>query len=139
MEKRLRKLSEVTIENSVDLDGPIESDLLIIGWGSSRGVIDEARERLEGGAKVTSHAHVRVLMPFPTAELAPSVAKAKKIVVVENNGTGQLAGLVKQHLACADKMETLLKYNGEPFYPNEIEAKLKELVAWQPLKTSVTI
>jgi 2-oxoglutarate ferredoxin oxidoreductase subunit alpha len=141
MDKRMRKLASMNLPDAVDIQGDKDSDLLIIGWGSSRGVIDEAKERWleEMPDTKISHAHVKLLMPFPAEDLQSYVKQAKNILVVENNATGQLAGLIRQHVGGADKMETLLKYNGEPFYPLEIETKLKEMIEWQPSKTSVMI
>lgn len=129
MDKRLRKIGRALVADGVKAVGPEDSDVLVVGWGSSIGPIREAMERVAGTGTVYSHAHVRVMMPFPTDELKPYLEKAKKVLVVENNGTGQLAALIRQHAGCADKMESLLKYNGEPFYPREIEKKLKELAA----------
>lgn len=139
MDKRIRKLQNITIPDSIDITGPIESDILIIGWGSTRGVIEEAKERLQNDGVSIAHAHVKVLMPFPLNELNPYIKGAKRVLFVENNSTAQLAGLTRQHIGAAEKMDTLLKYNGEPFYPFEIENRLKEMSTWQRLKTSVMI
>jgi 2-oxoglutarate ferredoxin oxidoreductase subunit alpha len=139
MDKRLRKMQGLAIPDSVEFVGADDSDILIIGWGSSRGVIEEARERLLNEGANVSHAHVKVLMPFPTGDLAPHIQQAKRVLIVENNSTGQLAALIRQHVGQADKIETLLKYNGEPFYPYEIENKLKGMSEWLHLKTSVMI
>jgi 2-oxoglutarate ferredoxin oxidoreductase subunit alpha len=139
MDKRQRKLENVSIPDSVDFTGPKDSDILIIGWGSSRGVIEEARERLLEEGVTIAHAHVKVLMPFPSDEIEPYIKGANKVLFVENNSTGQLAGLTKQHIGTIQNMEMLLKYNGEPFYPHEVEVKLKELIEWQHLKISVTM
>jgi 2-oxoglutarate ferredoxin oxidoreductase subunit alpha len=139
MNKRQRKMKDFSIPNSVEFTGSEDSDILIIGWGSSRGVIDEARQRLLEEDVAVAHAHVKVLMPFPTEELAPYINKAGKVLFVENNSTGQLAALTRQNVGKLENMATLLKYNGDPFYPHEIEAKLKEMIEWQRLKTSVTM
>ncbi len=138
MDKRLRKMKNMTIPHSVGFSGPKNSDLLIVGWGSTRGVIEEAVERLSSEFTV-SHVHIKVLMPFPTEEMKDLIKDVKHVLVVENNSTGQLAALLRQHVECGDKCESLLKYNGEPFYPREIESKIKGMTTWQHLKNSVTI
>jgi 2-oxoglutarate ferredoxin oxidoreductase subunit alpha len=139
MDKRLRKMKNISVPDAVDFTGPVDSDILIVGWGSSRGVIEEARERLLKEGITVSHAHVKVLMPFPVVEITPYIQGAKKVLFVENNSTGQLQKLTSQHVRNMENDETLLKYNGEPFYPHEIEKKLKEMSSWQLLKTSVTM
>ncbi|MNG29397.1 2-oxoglutarate ferredoxin oxidoreductase subunit alpha [compost metagenome] len=80
----------------------------------------------------TNHATVRLIHPFPAEQLRPLVEKAKQVIVVENNATGQLADQIKLHVGHADKIKNVTKYNGNPFLPAEIEQKCKELtLAWQ--------
>lgn len=132
MEKRMEKLKHVKVTNPIIVDAPhAESDLLIIGMGSTGGTIDEARERLKQEGIKTNHITVRLLHPFPVAELKPYADKARKIVVVENNATAQLASLIKLHLGQAEKIQSVLKYNGNPFLPAEIYKECKELIVWQ--------
>ena len=45
------------------------------------------------------------------------VAKAKKVVVVENNATGQLANIIKMNVGGHDKIGQCTKYDGTPFLP----------------------
>ncbi len=52
-------------------------------------------ERLEQDGIKVNHAHIRLIHPFPADELLPYVQGAKKVVVVENNATGQLANILK--------------------------------------------
>lgn len=102
-------------------------DLLIVGFNSTRGAIEEAMERLEKDGIKVNHAHVRLIHPFPTNEMLPLVEKAKKVVVVENNATGQLANIIKMNVGHAQKIVSALKYDGNPFLPHEIHTKCKEL------------
>ncbi|GAA0368724.1 2-oxoacid:acceptor oxidoreductase subunit alpha [Bacillus horti] len=139
MDKRLRKIQNMSIKDGVELNGEQESDLLVIGWGSSKGVIEEAMERLEGEGLSISHAHVKVLLPFPTEELQAYIQGAKQVLFVENNATAQLAALTRQHISQITHAGELLKYNGDPFYPHEIEKKLREMKECQHLKTFVTM
>ncbi len=135
MDKRMEKMKHVSknVTNAIKVEERYqEPDLLIIGMGSTGGTIDEARERLEQEGIKTNHVTVRLIHPFPAEELKPYLAKAKQVVVVENNATGQLADQIKLHAGYADKINNVLKYNGNPFLPAEIHQKCKELtVAWQ--------
>ncbi len=45
--------------------GDPEGDLLIVGWGSTKGVIEEAVERLRGEGLRVSSMHLRFLQPMP--------------------------------------------------------------------------
>ncbi|GIO11599.1 2-oxoglutarate ferredoxin oxidoreductase subunit alpha [Cohnella xylanilytica] len=128
MEKRLRKLDSLRISNAVKADAPNENpDLVIVAMGSTGGTIDEARQRLAAEGVTTNHVTVRQLHPFPTELLEPHLKSAKKVVVLENNATGQLANLIKQNAGYHDKIENLLKYDGTPFLPSEIHQACKEL------------
>src|SRR5690606_7721832 len=92
MDKRLRKLDFLNFETPVHVNAPHEeADVLIVGFSSTRGAIEEVQERLSAEGVKVNHAHIRLLFPFPAAEVAPLVAGAKKVVVVENNKTRQLA------------------------------------------------
>ncbi|CAG7602169.1 2-oxoglutarate oxidoreductase subunit KorA [Paenibacillus solanacearum] len=133
MDKRLGKLKNMKVTNPILVDAPHEQpDLLIIGMGSTGGTIDEARQRLASSGMKTNHVTVRLLHPFPANELKPYMEKAKTVVVVENNATGQLASLIKLNVGYAEKIKSLLKYNGNPFLPAEITKYCQELnLVWQ--------
>ncbi|AUS09062.1 2-oxoacid:acceptor oxidoreductase subunit alpha [Laceyella sacchari] len=130
MDKRLSKLS-----NGIDFDTPVfldaqheEADLLIVGFNSTRGTITEAKERLEAEGLKVNHAHIRQILPFPTEIMQQQIQKAKKVLVVENNATGQLTNLIKMHVGFAEKLVHYGKYDGNPFLPSEIYKQCKELL-----------
>lgn len=130
MDKRLAKLKNgIDFENPVYLDAPHEeADLLIVGFGSTHGTIQEAKERLETEGININHAHIRQIMPFPTEIVKNQMNKARKILVVENNATGQLTNLIKMHAGMAEKLVHYGKYDGNPFVPSEIYNQCKELL-----------
>lgn len=133
MDKRLSKMKNVKVTNPILVDAPHEQpDLLIIGMGSTGGTIDEARARLSADGISTNHVTVRLLHPFPVEELKPHIEKAKSVVVVENNATAQLASLIKMNLGYHNKIQSLLKYDGNPFLPSEIHNECKGMtLVWQ--------
>ncbi|AGT32680.1 2-oxoglutarate ferredoxin oxidoreductase subunit alpha [Geobacillus genomosp. 3] len=129
MEKRLRKLKHIQFKTPVHKNVKHEeADLLIVGFLSTRGAIEEAIERLEQDGVKVNHAHIRLLHPFPTEEVLPLVEAAKKVIVVEQNATGQLANILKMNVGHAEKIVSALKYDGNPFLPNEVYTKCKELL-----------
>lgn len=128
MDKRFRKIANIKFDTPVYKNAPHEeADLLIVGFNSTRGVIEEVMGRFEKEGLKVNHAQVRLIHPFPTDELLPLVKSAKKIAVVENNATGQLANIVKMNVGHAEKIHKLTKYDGNPFLPHEIHTKCKEL------------
>lgn len=128
MDKRFRKLESLKFDNPVYVNAPHEeADILLVGFNSTRGAIEEVQERLNAQGMKVNHAHIRLIHPFPSAEIAPLVAQAKKVIVVENNYTGQLANIMKMNVGGHDKIATITKYNGTPFLPGELENRVKEL------------
>ncbi|WP_075980853.1 2-oxoacid:acceptor oxidoreductase subunit alpha [Bacillus massilinigeriensis] len=128
MNKRFRKIENINFNTPVYVNAPHEeADLLLVGFNSTRGAIEEAMTRLEKDGIKANHAHVRLIHPFPTDELLPLINRAKKVAVIENNATGQLANIMKMNVGNAEKIHKLLKYDGNPFLPHEIHTKSKEL------------
>jgi 2-oxoglutarate/2-oxoacid ferredoxin oxidoreductase subunit alpha len=128
MDKRMRKVENIKFNNPVHKNAPHEeADLLIVGFNSTRGAIEEAMGRLEQDGVKVNHAQVRLIHPFPVDEILPLVQSAKKIAVIENNATGQLANILKMNVASHGKINKILKYDGNPFLPHEIHSKCKEL------------
>ncbi len=128
MDKRLRKLKQLKMTNPIHVDASHEEpDLLIIGMNSTGGTIAEARKKLEAEGVKTNQIMVRLIHPFPTEQLKPYAEKAKKIVVVENNATAQLASQIKLNVGYAEKIRNVLKYDGTPFLPSELYHACKGL------------
>ncbi|MEH7304307.1 2-oxoacid:acceptor oxidoreductase subunit alpha [Neobacillus drentensis] len=128
MDKRFRKVENIRFDTPVYKNVKHEdADVLFVGFNSTRGVIEEAMTRLENDGLKVNHAHIRLIHPFPTDEVLPLVRSAKKVVVVENNATGQLANIMKMNVGHAEKITKHLKYDGNPFLPHEVYTKCKEL------------
>ncbi|TDM18053.1 2-oxoacid:acceptor oxidoreductase subunit alpha [Macrococcoides canis] len=130
MEKRMRKLEQLKITEPVVYNVHHEdADVLVIGYISTYGAIDEAIQRVEG--KV-NHLHMKQLHPFPAEEVQQAIDKAKKVIVVEHNFNGQLGQIIKMNTNHQGKMIQMSKYDGTPYLPHEIEEKinatLKELI-----------
>jgi len=121
MNKRLRKLNSFRMKDAV-IETVLhdDPDILFVGFNSTRGTIEEVMPRLEASGIKANHLHIRQLHPFPAEFVRPHLERAKKVVVVEYNATGQLAKLIKMNCGFAEKIEHILKFNGDPFYPAEV-------------------
>lgn len=94
---------------------------LLVSFGSTKGAILDALPRL----KEFSYLHLMYLEPFPL-EIITYLNKAKKVLVIENNSTGQLAGLLSKKLAVAiPENNRILKYDGRPFTASYLLGRIK--------------
>lgn len=101
-----------------------EAETLLVSWGSTRGAVKEAVDELrEEGIDVGGLNFVD-LWPFPSDTAEAALKKAKRFFVVEQNSTAQLGRLLKEQVGlCFSK--AILKYDGRPFFPNEIVESFK--------------
>jgi 2-oxoglutarate ferredoxin oxidoreductase subunit alpha len=123
MEKRMRKLeiARQDIEPPTRY-GPDQAQLTLVGWGSTYGVLREVVDRLGGKARLV---HFRDLWPFP-AKAATEALQGGKLVVVENNYTGQFRRLLQSE-TCLSVEHTISRYDGRPLSPEDVLAGLKEV------------
>jgi 2-oxoglutarate ferredoxin oxidoreductase subunit alpha len=69
--------------------------------------------------------HLSQLWPFPVEAVTTTMKKAKRTYVIENNFTGQLAGLIREQTGLA-ATGSILKYDGRPFTPEIILRELRK-------------
>ena len=129
MDKRLGKLKHINFNEPVYVNAPYEeADILFVGFNSTRGVLEELQQTLIDQGMKVNHAHIRLIHPFPVEQVLPLVAGAKKVMVVENNATGQLANILKMNVGGHGKVINVTKYDGTPFLPLQLEKQVKELL-----------
>lgn len=128
MQKRMRKLETIKQELPLpDLVGPDEADITIIAAGSTKGAIMEAIPMLEKDGISVNFLQIVYISPFPGGKVAEVIGSAKKTAVVENNFTGQLADIIREKTGKSVD-EKILKYDGRPFYPEDVYSAVKEVV-----------
>jgi len=123
-QKRLRKeknlIKELETYEAVKSYGNKDSSIALLCWGSNKGVCKEIGESL--GLKVIQPI---VLSPYPLKQFKNLLKGVKKLIVVENNATAQLARLIKSYGFNVD--EKILKYNGRPFSLDDLEKEIKKV------------
>ena len=124
VDKRFKKLESYSKESiDAEIIGSKNYKTLIVGWGSTYGVIKEAIEKLDNDD--LAFAYFKQVYPLPnnTEEI---LSKAKKLIIIENNATSQFGQLIKRYTG-VEFTKHILKYNGMPFSIEEIIEKLKEI------------
>jgi 2-oxoglutarate ferredoxin oxidoreductase subunit alpha len=107
-----------------ELVGPKNYKTLIIGWGSTYHTIRKALESF--GREDTALLHFKQVYPLHP-DTIPWIKKAKKTVIVENNGTAQFGQLIRLQTGF-DMDHKILKYNGLPLSVEELEEQLKSIL-----------
>lgn len=94
----------------------------LISWGSNKGPILQALREL----KNVSFLHLNWLWPFPRKIVENFIRNHKKIATLECNSLGQLNSLIREQTGIKIEKQ-ILKYDGRPFYPEEIKREIKNL------------
>jgi 2-oxoglutarate ferredoxin oxidoreductase subunit alpha len=129
MEKRMRK--QVAMESAVPapkLKGPANAEVTLIGWGSTDGTIEEARELLAAKGITANQLQIRWLVPLHGDAIVQQLAAAKKTIIVENNYSGQFARYLRSETSFVADGH-IRKYDGEPFMPHHIVEAVEEQMA----------
>lgn len=109
----------------LEVHGPAQGDLLVLGWGSTYGAIRSAVERLQAGGASVAHAHLRYLNPMP-ANTGEVLRSYRRVLVPELN-LGQLQLLVRgRYLVDAIGYH---RVRGKPFRIAELEQEARRQLA----------
>ncbi len=121
VDKREKKLAGLTREAlEPEFFGDKDYRTLVVSWGSTYHAVRESLEEAE--RKGIGGLHFRQVYPLHP-KTAAFLDRAKKILVIENNPSGQFARLLKMTFG-AETGDGLRKYNGLPFSREEISQAL---------------
>ena len=120
---KVDKIADSIPEIKIDT-GSEDSDLLVLGWGSTYGSIKTAVLELINEGYNVSHLHLRHMNPFPK-NLGMLLMKFKNILIPEINN-GQLIKIIRdKYLVPAIGLN---KIQGLPFTTSEIKNKILEIL-----------
>ena len=135
--KRLKKLE--TLRKKLPLPkilGNKQAKIALVGWGSTKGVLEAVVKKINQQAKTDSKqssssstlalVHFTYMYPLDYTRLAKLFTNFDKIILVENNSTGQLKEDLL--LAGANLTQMILKYDGEPFFVSELLEEIKHIL-----------
>lgn len=120
IDKRQRKIETFKkVMPQPDLYGDKNADITFVFWGSVKGAVKEAMKKLREVGVKTNYLQITWIAPFPVARVTKILESVKRPVLVENNMNGQLADVIREQTGLTLK-EKILKYDGRPFFPEEI-------------------
>ena len=133
MNKRMKKL-DLALEKIAEDDKAVcydfdsNSNGVVVSWGSTKGAILEALEKLSEEGKKLRFIQIRLLHPFPTETVKKFLMDTKLVIDVEMNYSSQLGSLVQQNTG--RKIDyRIVKYNGRPISSTEIYIALKTILS----------
>ncbi len=127
---------EIPIQERVNFLGDKDATTTVVSWGSPKGAITEATERLRAEGYPINFLQVRMPHPLPEAYVAEVLDRAQKKVVVEGNYSSQLAGIIRERTGI-DMDYFVLKWNGRPVSADETYEALKLIVQEKAPKRQV--
>jgi 2-oxoglutarate ferredoxin oxidoreductase subunit alpha len=120
-QEKVDKIAQHIPEQKLD-NGPQEGDILVLGWGSTYGVIKTAVEELLAEGRSVAHAHLRYVRPFPK-NLGDILKKYKTVLIPEINN-GQLIKIIRdQYLVDAKGYNKIM---GVPITKMELIEEIKK-------------
>jgi 2-oxoglutarate ferredoxin oxidoreductase subunit alpha len=126
MEKRMRKATGIAAAvPPPELRGLKDAEVTLIGWGSTKGVIEEACELLTEQGIPTNQLQIRWLVPLHGEAILDILKDARHTIIVENNYSGQFARYLRSETSFVPDGH-IRKYDGEPFMPHHIVNAVRE-------------
>jgi len=126
-EKRLKKYSEIKKEcekfEMIKIFGNPKAKNLIIGWGSSKTAILDALDDIDGSIKSGKGDYklLQILYMIPLSnEIKNEIEKAEKVILIEQNVTGQLGRLIREKTGISIK-NRILEYDSRPFKSDKLK------------------
>ena len=123
---RRRKVELVADElPEIEVFGANEADVLVVGWGGTRGHLHSAVKQLQDEGKSVAHLHFNYIYPLQKG-VAETLKRYKRIVVCELN-EGQFAGYLRQQFHDV-VIESFGKTEGQPFTVIEVKEKVESML-----------
>lgn len=132
MQKRMGKVTlaarEIPAEKKLTCFGKKKAPVTVVSWGSTKGAVLDALARLDPEQQNYNLLQIRLLHPFPADAVSRLLEPAARVIVLECNYSGQLAGLLREKTGI-QAHHRVLKYDGRPFSEDEVVAALEACTA----------
>lgn len=129
-EKRWRKLREIGAElDFVRHFGPDDARLGIIAWGSTKGAVKEAVQKLNAEGIAVKAIVPQVLSPIPVASIERFAAGVERALVVELSHSAQFLRYLRAFLDLPCELIPVNRAGGYPWSVREITMAVREVLA----------
>jgi len=135
-EKRIKKYNDIKQKcknfEMIKIFGNKNAKNLVIGWGSTKTVILDALDSIDASIKkIGNYRFLQVLYMKPMSdEIGKEILKIQnaggKVILIENNLTGQLGRLIREKTGISIK-NRILKYDGRPFKSDELKGEILKI------------
>jgi 2-oxoglutarate ferredoxin oxidoreductase subunit alpha len=135
MTKRMTKLEtaarEVPDEEKVNFYPASKkevADATIVSWGSTKGPILDAMKLLSNDGIDVEFLQIRLVSPFPTQIVKQVLSRAKLVIDVEQNYSGQMASVIAEKTFFEIKNK-IVKFNGRQMSQDEVYNSVKQVLS----------
>lgn len=130
IDKRMKKQTRAdeTVPDPI-VFGDSNAEVTLVGWGSTKGAALEALKQLrtQNPELRTNYLHLNYINPFPSKKVTEILNGSKKVIDIEGNHNGQMAQYIRMKTGF-DIKDKILKYDGRPFYPEDIVEGIKKII-----------
>jgi 2-oxoglutarate/2-oxoacid ferredoxin oxidoreductase subunit alpha len=128
MEKEITAAREIPKEKKLSFFGDPNAPVTLVSWGSTKGAILDAMEELKRAGVNVNFLQVKLMSPFPVAEVEAILKKAKSIINIEMNYTAQFGHWLRAQTGIKAH-HNVLKYTGRPMTQNEIVRSVQKILS----------
>ncbi len=127
MAKRARKIEGFDFGDHWGVaEGDPAADTAILTWGSMTGPAREALALLQRQGVPVRLVALRLISPLPRAALGTALAGARRVLVVEQNMSGQLLGHLRGQMDLPGEIAQLNRAGPDLIGPDEIAARIRD-------------
>ena len=127
--KRIRKMQ--TIEREIPdsekavLHGDPDARITIVSWGTTKGPILDAMERLSSEGLRLRFLQIKTFLPFPTSVVKGVIESSDDVIAVENNAFGQMVWAIRMFTGLEVK-KRIAKLNARSLMEQEVYRGIKK-------------
>ncbi len=127
--KRYRKLEEVGRRyRFFRRYGPEQAELGILCWGSSKGPVKEAIQRLNDRGRRIAAFVPQILHPLPTEEIQKFIGQVDRLLVIELSFSAQFYTYLRSQLTLPPETRVYARSGGKLLGIDEVESEIEKLL-----------